>query len=112
MLSGWYVRRISSTTSRAAAATQAAIHWRRKSNVRRRPVATPVHRGSPPSQAFPPGHPWALLKVAPGATPQGAAAQAKLCAKHGLEACFPGHAGADTVPLNGSVHGYYLKDEP
>ena len=45
-------------------------------------------------------------------TPQGAAAQAKLCAKHGLEACFPGHAGADTVPLNGSVHGYYLKDEP
>ena len=26
--------------------------------------------------------------------------------------CFPGHAGADTVPLDKVVHGYYLKDEP
>lgn len=45
-------------------------------------------------------------------TPRAAAAQAALCQKHGLTSCFPGHAAADSVPLNGSVRGYYLKDEP
>jgi hypothetical protein len=45
-------------------------------------------------------------------TAAGAALQGQLCAKHGMPACFPGHAGADTVPLGGSIHGYYLKDEP
>ena len=45
-------------------------------------------------------------------TPAGAAEQGALCAKHGMPACFPGHAGAEAVPLGGSIHGYYLKDEP
>jgi hypothetical protein len=44
-------------------------------------------------------------------TPAGAAKQGLLCAKHGMPACFPGHAGAQTVPLGGSIHGYYLKYE-
>ena len=46
------------------------------------------------------------------ATSAGAVVQAKLCAAHGLPACFPGAAAVDAVPLGGSVKGYYLKDEP
>ena len=40
------------------------------------------------------------------------ALQASLCAKHGLTSCFPGFSSAPSVPLQGSVRGYYLRDEP
>ena len=40
------------------------------------------------------------------------ALQAELCAKYNLSSCFPGFSSAASVPLNGSVKGYYLRDEP
>ena len=40
------------------------------------------------------------------------ALQPQLCAKHNLTSCFPGYTAAQAVPLNGSVRGYYLRDEP
>ena len=46
------------------------------------------------------------------ASAAGAAAQAALCAAHGMQACLPSHLGATTVPLSASVKGYFLKDEP